>query len=127
MPVTLTLTGVDELQQAFDRLAPDLTSEAGPLARSIADDAADDLRAAVPVVTGNLRRSIRVQAGRTSGATKVSSQVVVGAWYAHIVEFGSRYVAARPVFVPVIRRSRERFVKAVVDAVREKGLTVSGG
>ena len=125
MPATLTLTGVDELLEALRTLGPDLTAAAGPLEAAIAEDAAGALRAAVPVVTGTLRRSIHVTRPTTAGS-KVSAKVVVSAPYAGHVEFGTRYRPARPLFVPTIRRAREAFVAKVVARVRAEGLTVTG-
>ena len=126
MPATLTLTGVDDLLKALDRLAPDLTAAAGALETAMADDAVSALRASVPVKTGRLRNSIHVQRGASSG-TRVSTQIVVGAPYAHFVEFGTARTPPRPAFVPIVRRARERFVQAVIDRVEDAGLEVKGG
>jgi HK97 gp10 family phage protein len=121
----LTLTGVDAFLAALTKLAPDLAAAAGVLETEHAADAADQLRQTVPVVTGTLRRSIHVARTAASGA-RVSTQIVMGAPYAHFVEFGTRDTPARPAFVPITRRAREAFVRAVVERVRAEGLQVDG-
>ena len=125
MPATLTLTGFDALLQALERLAPDLTDAAGALESAIAAEAVQALRARVPLHTGRLRNSIQATRTTTSGA-RVRTAIVMGAPYAHFVEFGTARTPARPAFVPITRRARERFVTAVVDRVRNEGLTVTG-
>ena len=126
MPATMTLTGFDELLQALERLAPGLTTAAAGLEATIADDAVQTLRASVPVDTGRLRNSIQAQRSTTAGAT-VRTAIVMGAPYAHFVEFGTARTPPRPTFVPIMRRAREQFVRAVVARVKDEGLEVTGG
>lgn len=126
MATTLRLGGVDDLLAALARLAPDLAAEAGPLALAFAEQTADSIRAAYPVVTGRLRDSVQVADARGRGPARVFTQISVGAPYAGFVEFGTSSIGPHPVFVPMARRGRAAFVRAVIDQVRDRGLTVTG-
>ena len=100
MSIRLQLDGVTEWQRELATLTPDLTADAAAQQRTIAEQAAEEIRGRLPVVTGRLRASVIVQRepGRTPGR----------------------------VFTPVTRRARDAFVKAVVDEVRQTGLKVTG-
>ena len=122
----LILGGVEELLAELARLAPDLTAETILLQQQITQDTADELRAALPVASGELRASVQVQRESSNSPARVFSQISVNAPYAHFVEFGTHDTAPQPAFVPVTRRGRETFVKAVVDKVRDRGLVIGG-
>ena len=122
----LILGGVDELLAELARLAPDLTAETILLQQQITQDTADELRAALPVASGELRASVRVQRESSNSPARVFTEVSVNAPYAHFVEFGTHDTAPQPAFVPVTRRGRETFVKAVVGKVRDRGLVIGG-
>jgi HK97 gp10 family phage protein len=126
MAATLTLGGVDELLAELARLAPDLAAEAGPLQATIATETAAEIRAGFPSITGNLRRSVEVHREGSTSPARVFTEVAVTAPYAHFVEFGTKDRSPAAVFVPATRRGRERFVKAIVDRVRARGLDVTG-
>jgi len=126
MATTLKLTGVTELLEDLARLAPGLTAEAATLERTIGEQTAEALRAALPVVTGRLRASVQVSRESSVSPARVFTAIAVTAPYAQHVEFGTSRVPPRPVFVPISRRGRETFVKAVLDRVRQTGLKVTG-
>lgn len=68
-------------------------------------------RAAAPIRTGNLRANIQVGPASPTGVSVES-----GADYAGYIEFGTRYMAARPYMRPSISQA----VQALVDtAIRE--------
>lgn len=122
----LVLGGVEELLAELQRLSPDLTTEAIALQSTIAQETADELRAALPVASGELRNSVRVQRESSNSPARVFTEVSVNAPYAHFVEFGTADTAPQPAFVPITRRGRETFVKAVVERVRAHGLEIGG-
>jgi HK97 gp10 family phage protein len=126
MATELKLTGVDELLAELARLAPDLTAEASTLERTIAEQTAEQLRAALPVVTGRLRASVQVQRESSTSPARVFTRIAVTAPYAEHVEYGTHRTPPRPVFVPITRRGREAFAKAVSAAVKATGLKVTG-
>jgi len=126
MATELKLTGVDELLDELRRLTPDLTADAVTLERTIAEQTAEQLRAALPVVTGRLRASVQVQRESSVSPARVFTRIAITAPYAEHVEYGTSRVPPRPVFVPITRRGREAFAKAVSAAVKATGLHVTG-
>lgn len=126
MAAHLDLGGIDELLAELGTLAPDLAAEAGPLELQIAEQTAEAVRAAYPVVSGGLRGSVQVMRGDSTSPARVFAQVVVTAPYAEFYEFGTSRTPPAPTFVPITRRGRETFVSAVVARVKAKGLTVTG-
>jgi len=127
MSIRLKLDGVTELQRELATLTPDLAEAAAAQQRTIGEQAAENIRARLPVVTGRLRASVIVQRepGRTPG--RVFTRIAVTAPYAEHVEFGTSRVAPRPVFAPGTRRAKDAFAKAVIEEVRATGLKVTGG
>jgi len=126
MATELKLTGVDELLDELRRVTPDLTADAAARQRTTAEQMAEQLRAALPVVTGRLRASVVVQHESSTSPARVFTRIAVTAPYAEHVEYGTARVPPRPVFVPVSRRGREAFAKAVLERVRDTGLHVTG-
>lgn len=66
---------------------------------------ADDARRAVPVKTGDLRRSIYHRVLPFTGST-VTGRIGATAHYAIFVEKGTRYMAAQPFLRPALYRRR---------------------
>ena len=126
MGSVLRLDGVDDLLNELIRLAPDLAADAGPLERAAAAATADELRAALPYATGALRDSVQVEGLSTTTTGRVATRVVVTSPYADYVEFGTARTAPRPTFVPMTRRGRQAFARAIMDRVRDRGLVVAG-
>ena len=85
---------------------PWLAAEAATLSRDIAEQTAEDLRAAYPVVTGELRGSVRVVRPRRPRVARVVTEIEVTARHAEFFEFGTVYTPPRPTFVPIARRGR---------------------
>ena len=75
------------------------------LARN-ASDAATIARQLVPVDTGHLRSTIAVS--QSAGGVV---RLVVGAYYAHFVEFGTIFMAAQPFFNPALAAVRSSLKK----------------
>jgi hypothetical protein len=67
----MRLGGVTELAEELGGLVRALVAAAGPIARTQADQMAENIRAALPVVTGTLRASVQIAPitapGRTTG------------------------------------------------------------
>jgi HK97 gp10 family phage protein len=67
----------------------------------------------VPVRTGNLRASIRTwQEGPSTWACGTNMH------YAPYVEFGTRYMAARPYLAPAAEAVRQRLPSGIAEAIR---------
>jgi HK97 gp10 family phage protein len=67
--------------------------------RPIADEVATQEKARVPVLTGALRRSIKVRTVRR----RARLLVVATARHADLIEFGTRQMMARPYARPALR------------------------
>jgi hypothetical protein len=126
MATELRLNGVDELLAELTSLAPDLAAETGPLELAIAEETAENLRTSYPVVSGELAGSVQVERASSSSPARVFARVVVRSPHAEFFEFGTSRMGPSPTFVPISRRGREAFVRAVIDRVRARGLEVSG-
>jgi HK97 gp10 family phage protein len=108
--VSLRWHRLAELRRDLATMAKDMTNAARPIVSVSAEDAADLMRARYPLgATGRLRDSVVVHENtQKRTATHVSWQVTNTAPYAHFVEFGTRYMGARPVFVPTRNQQRRR-------------------
>jgi len=119
----LKITGVDELRHAITRYGAALVSEAGDAVAAAVEDTIREARAAVPVVTGELQRSIRGTV-RTDGYA-ITGRVRAGAEYAHVVEFGSERATAKPYLMAAAianRRELNARLRANVIANAPEGL-----
>ena len=86
--------GMDGLQEAADRYAGEL-----------AEDIADDMRRMVPVLSGLLRGTIRVEHG--SPVTRIwVGDTAAGVDYHLYQEFGTSRMAAQPFIRPAVYRRR---------------------
>lgn len=89
---TTVVSGLDALNKALQELPVKIERNAlrGAL-RAGQKEIADLARSRVPVASGELRKSIRIKTSARGG--KVTATVVAGnrkAWYAHLVEWGTR-------------------------------------
>lgn len=111
MTMEFNVTGFRELKEMLDRL-PTVARQEGALTRAMiaaVTPTADLVRSKVPVRTGNLKRSI-VVSDKKRGAKKEEgvARVYLGASYqkgargrhAHLVEFGTVNMRARPFLRP---------------------------
>jgi HK97 gp10 family phage protein len=76
-------------------------------------------RANAPVNSGRLRRAISVKAKPKSEGVGIEigvkrgkeSNDPKGAWYAHLVEFGTKFMPAHPFLTPAVDSERANFLK----------------
>ena len=131
--VTLQLIGLPDLIAALRQLPPDLAAEGGAIVVAAADQAAEEIVAAYPERTGNLKHGVK-RIGDSKG-TGAFVRVVNTARHAHLFEFGtqSRQTAiganrgampAGNVFIPIVVRRRRAMVDALVALLQRAGLTV---
>jgi HK97 gp10 family phage protein len=100
--VTMTLTGMEGLQRAL-KTAPDLVQlGASDAVQKTSFAVAQRARALVPVRTGDLKNHIGSASRKTSGRVGVEGGTgkTDPATYWRYVEFGTRYMPARPFFRP---------------------------
>ena len=103
----------DKITAEIEKKAMDRLEKAGEVVAARA-------RAGVPVRTGMLKNSIRVV--RLKGDPKLDVRVYAGsrekggAFYAHIIEFGSVKMKARPFMRPALNQS-----KGAIMSIMENG------
>lgn len=125
MPNRLELRGFTELQRELAVLPRRLDAAADPVLLRYARRAAEQVRAAYPVVTGNLRAGVEILA-RTARGVATLYTLVSSSPHAHLYEFGTARTAPRATFLPITETERHDAVRAVADLVRAEGLTVAG-
>jgi len=104
-----------------------LATHAAPAVTSVADAAADELRAAYPKgPTGNLKGRVRVDRDPDADPAIAAAIVVSGAPHAHLYEDGTRYVRAHPTFYPITNRGGKDLERSVSAMVEARNFTVSG-
>lgn len=94
---------------------PELIRQSPEKAKELVEKAAFELEARakleVPVDTGNLRNSIRTTF-ENGGFTGV---VATNVEYAIYVEYGTRFMTARPYFTPAVEQVKASFERAIKD------------
>ena len=135
----LKITGLDELRDAIAVYGERLVSEGAAAVEEAVRGTIADARNAAPV--GNYPANWKRKPGgylksRIGGEVKADRYGVIGrawvrAYYAGVLEFGSKRIKARPFFIPyaVARRRamNARIRRAVVDAApRELAPSVTG-
>ncbi|WP_422028485.1 HK97-gp10 family putative phage morphogenesis protein [Pyruvatibacter mobilis] len=125
------LQGVSKLRKQLRRLPDDVTAEV----REAIADSAEMMRfeqlKRVPVDEGDLAASIEIKLGRD----KMSADIGPGArtkkakrrggWRARFIEFGTRYISARPFVGPAFDAGKDRATqwidRAVTRALKRAG------
>lgn len=136
MSVTLKWDGLEAFKAELDKLPEDLTTDADPIVHTAADSAAEDIKAAYPVRTGNLRNHVYVSQ-RDKGKDTSVWMVKNTAKHAFIFENGTqaRHTSiganrgAMPpghVFIPAVIKRRRQMYQRLKDLLARKGLVVTG-
>ncbi len=131
----LNIVGLTELRAALLKLPADLVRESGVIVHAQAEAAANEMRGAYPVHTGNLRNGVRVELA--GDAVSATARVRNLAKHAYIFESGTgprhwangkntgRMPAGR-IFIPIAIQRRRIMLAALIDLVERSGLHVSG-
>jgi hypothetical protein len=134
--VKLVLDGFEEVRAALRTLPDDLHAEADHICEAAANSATTTIRAAYPVVTGNLRD--HVYASKFEGGRFVAKWVVKNtAHHAWIYEHGTmaRHTAiganrgampAGNVFIPAAIRARRRMWQDLETMLVQNGFLLRG-
>jgi HK97 gp10 family phage protein len=118
--LAFTLTGMPDLRRRLAATPAVTRARLEPVIRRAAEAVATDARHAVPVVTGTLRRGIRVGGSGLAWWTGVTGPATA---YAHFVEWGTSRQAARPFMRGAALRTEARLpgdVRAVALALPEE-------
>lgn len=139
---------VNAMKRAFKAVAPEVRAQANEATNETVDAVAVRARQSVPIDTGTLRdhigasfskrsgfgrvgiRSGRVAiAGRGGSAlTKQGARLIEPKKYAHMVEFGTSKMSARPFMLPAAEAERGRYASRLRNAIKrsERVLTNIG-
>jgi HK97 gp10 family phage protein len=123
VPLTLEVYGANKLMARLTELRTvRLKQSTEENVRKTCEAIRDDAKAIVPVDTGSLRSSIRLQVRPRPTAHSISYGVSAGGYvtnpksgkkvnYASFVEYGTRKMAAQPYMRPAIERHKEELPK----------------
>lgn len=109
------VTGTDRLKSQLIAMAERMVKAAAQAERDGAEDVQEDMRAFVPVDSGRLRDSIRVEEAGSGLNVGPGDEVD----YAMYVEYGTSEIAAQPYAGPAADRARSAFVGTVRDTVKK--------
>ena len=122
----IEIVGLRELEDKLSNLEEKLTNALAEALEEIAGKIRDDAKSFVPVDTGSLRKSIRVE---KEGNLQVS--VIAGGGgvinprtgrevdYAGYVEFGTSRAAPQPFMQPALEKNHDEILRVVKEKVLE--------
>ncbi|MFA5363695.1 MAG: HK97-gp10 family putative phage morphogenesis protein [Candidatus Bathyarchaeia archaeon] len=120
LDITLNVSGTQEFKQALTRFDARMTEQVQRQLREWAEAVKVSAEKRVPVRTGNLRNSIYAK------VTDWVAEVGADATYAVAVEFGTRYMRARPFLFPSVQEALPQLESVISQAIesakREAGL-----
>lgn len=123
---TIALRGADELAKALEDIGPALEKKI--LARAMRDAAKpilEDAKRRAPVLSGQLRKSIKIRSMKRVGKGRVG--VIISTekgffkgetFYGAFHEFGTKNMPARPFIRPAFEANKARAVKIVGEAIK---------
>jgi len=125
------IQGAKELERALKQLGPKIEkSVAKSAVRAGANVIAKEARLRVPQESGTLKRSIRVVARSRRTGDAVASVVTrsgkrwnakrMNAWYAPLVEFGTKLRPATPFLRPALDSRAAEAIKAMSDKIQQR-------
>lgn len=132
------IEGGKELEAALKRLGPDLERKiAKGAVRAGANVIAKEARLLVPFDDGTLKRSIRVVTRSRRTGDAVASVVTragrrwrargMDAWYAGLIEFGTKHRAATPFMRPALDSKAGEAIKAMSKYIQRRIHKLAGG
>ncbi|RLI14333.1 MAG: hypothetical protein DRO93_13060 [Candidatus Thorarchaeota archaeon] len=105
--------GVEEFKRRLEVFDAEMRERVHGRLKGWAEDVRALARKLVPVRTGYLRSTIYA---RVNGWVV---EVGAGASYALFVEFGTRYMRARPFLVPAVQRWMSRLERVILEALED--------
>lgn len=109
------ITGTGKLKSQLIEMAKRMKTAGEQAEREGAEDVREDMQAFVPVDSGHLRDSIRIEEGATGLQVGPGDEVD----YAMFVEYGTSEMSAQPYAGPAADRARMAFTDTVRDTVRK--------
>jgi HK97 gp10 family phage protein len=114
-PLALRITGLDRIREGLAAAPHELRVVANRVCDDMMSEVTERAKEIVPVRTGRLRNSIyRKKTGF------LSWEVGATMFYAGFVEFGTRYMRARPYLRPAVEEKMPEIREELKDALMEK-------
>jgi len=122
----IEIVGLTELEDKLSNLEEKLTKALAEALEEVSEKIRDDAKGFVPVDTGSLRKSIRVE---RKGSLEVS--IIAGGGgvinprtgrevnYAGYVEFGTSRMSPQPYMQPALEKNRDEVLRIVKEKVIE--------
>lgn len=125
MNILLKVLGVRRIDKALADLEPKIQKKIlRDGLKAGAKIVADEAKLKVPVDSGDLKKSIKVRAGKRAGRGKIRRTVVTGKgffkgqeFYGGFVEFGTRKMRARPFMRPAYEAKKKQAKNASIDEI----------
>jgi len=129
MIITITVEGLERALEGLERFVRDFPEAAAEGVKDVAEFHADVARTLVPVDTGSLQKSIRVDT--ESEGSRFSATVTAGGKivnpktgrivdYVHYVEFGTSKTRAQPFMEPAYFATMREAGRIIRDAVDQR-------
>lgn len=124
-----TLNGISEYIEEIARAGLNVDEKVAEVISDIGVQFRDEMKAIVPVDTGNLRNHITVEGPKRDGNFNYIEIGVLDAdkdtaIYSNVIEYGSTRQAAQPYFRPVMK-GKKAVMKAALQKILERyGLSV---
>lgn len=112
--MSVSVSGTDSLRAKLANAGPKIRKAAGEVVESETLEIADDMRAAAPVDTGELRDSIQ------STADDVRGFAWADARHAVFVEFGTKSAPEQPFILPTAEKHRRPYVRNMSVRINEE-------
>jgi HK97 gp10 family phage protein len=114
--VYVKITGTERLARNMKVLTAEIKARVEAAITDQAENVATTARENCPVRTGALKRSIRVEVG-DGGMFAAVKAGGMEAPHAHLIEFGTRKMRARPYMVPALEQNKDAITRAIDDAI----------
>lgn len=127
MAMRMILGGFDELQKELAALPETARAGSAAIEQRYAQATQAEVKAAYPIITGNLRAGVKVTEKQPEGKLAVDLELASSAPHAHLYEYGSAHQPPRATFQPIAERGQREATGAVISYVEGLGLKVRGG
>jgi len=115
--IKIDVDGIDDVLREFDRFDRESRENLRKAVRRNANALRKAIRGRAPVDTGNLRNSIRAKYEKDGFGADVGPTRPKGS-HAHLLEFGTVKMAAKPFITPAAEEQRNKYMNDIKNAIR---------
>lgn len=126
MPIYAKVEGIDEILKELRQIEGEARQCVVDVLREETKPVVEDARSRAPKDTGAMARGIKRSISKKTLEARVSAGGMVGGvdtYYAQFIEFGTKYMPARPFLFPACRAHEERIgdalSRAMFDLIRK--------